>query len=400
MAPRILHISPWKVPCGVANYCGDFVESLNRIGFTNDVYPLVAGAWPEMLPVEVDGWLNDIVKKAENFDLVHIQHEHGLFGYAVGPRFSASNYSRLLTELKSVGIPSVTTFHSDVMPERQRRWRRKLKLLFKPKNSWKDLVSPHFQNGDSHRALVHTHLHRKSFVQQGFAFEAVDVVPIACLPPRQTSIEPSVAKKSLGLTEDAKLVSMFGFMGRYKGQDLAIEALQMLPTNYHLALVGGLPPESRDDFLDVLLRMIPESLRHRVTITGWVDRETADQYFAASDVCIAPYRADTNLICSGAVTWALSSGKPVIASKIEAFINVNRRADCFHMFTPGCVAELGWAIQKVVNDPRLQERLVRNAHDFCISNSWGLFAQAVVPIYRKLGVDVETEIAQPILRAA
>jgi glycosyltransferase involved in cell wall biosynthesis len=176
-------------------------------------------------------------------------------------------------------------------------------------------------------------------------------------------------------------LSIFGFIGRYKGHDLAIEALEQLPENYHLAIVGGMHPESSDDFLDQLLTSIPESLSKRVHITGWVDKETADHYFAATDVCLAPYRGDTLLSGSGAITWGISSGRPVIASKIEAFQSVDRLGNCLFLVAPEKTAELAWAVRKVIRDGSLRDRLVSNARRFADTYSWEHSIRSVSEIY-------------------
>jgi hypothetical protein len=138
---------------------------------------------------------------------------------------------------------------------------------------------------------------------------------------------------------------------------------------------------SVDAFLDELVASIPEPISRRIHITGWVDRETADNYFAATDVCLAPYRGDTLLSGSGAITWGLSSGRPVIASKIEAFQSVDRIGNCLFLVTPEKTSELAWAIQKVVSDPALRERLVINANRFSEKHSWNSNVSTLSDIY-------------------
>jgi glycosyltransferase involved in cell wall biosynthesis len=197
----------------------------------------------------------------------------------------------------------------------------------------------------------------------------------------QHAISSADAKRSLGYPANSVVLSIFGFIGNYKGHDLAIESLASLPENYHLAIVGGMHPESKDAFLDKLLSTMPESIAHRVYITGWVDRETADRYFAATDVCLAPYRGDTMLSGSGAITWGLSSGRPVVASKIEAFQNLDRVGNCLFLVTPEKTAELTSAIQKVVSDPTLRDRLVTNATRFCEMNSWSNSVGKIARVY-------------------
>lgn len=400
MAARILHISTWKVPCGIATYCDNFVRSLAKAGFENDIFQLIPSDWPDLLPNDISQWRDSLLNKAKGFDLVHIQHEHGLFGYALGQKFACKRYGSVLAGLRLLNIPSVTTFHTDMETHKYSGLKGILNR-FKRKRLWGKYVCSNFREGNGHAsAIVHTKRTRKSFVKHGFPVSSVHVVPHPCLSPRKIQLDSVSAKESLNLPADSKLVTIFGFLGKYKGHDIAIEAMKKLPENYCLALVGGMHPEAKDPFLDTLVHSIPQELQSRIRITGWVDRETADRYFAATDICLAPYRADTELSGSGAITWALSSGKPVIASKVDAFQNVNRIGECMFMFTPGCVGELSWAIQKIANDAVLSEMLVSRATEFCVSHSWDAAVSDVIHIYEQVGLKLGNVGEKSIFRAA
>jgi glycosyltransferase involved in cell wall biosynthesis len=228
----------------------------------------------------------------------------------------------------------------------------------------------------------------------------VEVLQHPCLAPRKASLDVKSAKEAIGLPKDSKLVSIFGFLGNYKGHDIAMDAMKLLPENYHLALVGGMHPESKDIFLDSLITRMPSELRNRIHITGWVDKATADRYFAATDAFLAPYRAETELAGSGAITWALSSGKPVVASKVDAFLNVNRIAECMLMITSGCIGELSWAIQKITSDAQLGQLLVQRATEFCIAHSWEASVAPILELYESLGVKTNTQSSHGSLKAA
>ena len=115
-----------------------------------------------------------------------------------------------------------------------------------------------------------------------------------------------------------------------------------------------------------------------------MEQDVADLYYAATDICLAPYRAYANLSASGAITWALSSGKPTIASKIDAFQAIRREADCLMMVTPEVVRELAWAVEKLDGDKALQEKLVRNALEYSEQHSWAKTAQAHIDIYEQM----------------
>ena len=51
-------------------------------------------------------------------------------------------------------------------------------------------------------------------------------------------------------------------------------------------------------------------LRSRGIAAEVVEQDELDLYHAATDICLAPY-IDDNLSSSAAITWALTSGKPI-----------------------------------------------------------------------------------------
>lgn len=382
--PSVLHVSTWQVACGIATYCENLFRALEKQGVHCDIAPIQPHDWRNFLPEDIGAWENAIIEKAKAVDLVHVQHEHGLFGYALGNRFAVKRFGGLVKKLQAMHKPVVTTFHTDVCTSRRRGLRGKFDE-FRRRRTWTKYVARYFGvEAGKARAIVHNMATRRSFAKHGFRSAGIHVVPHACLPPRNITLDPIEAKESLGLPKNAKLLAIFGFLGRYKGHDIAIKVLEKLPSNYYLALVGGMHPESNDDFLDVLTQTIPEELAHRIQITGWVDRATADRYFAATDVCLAPYRGDTLLSGSGAITWALSSGRPVVASKIDAFQDVNRLGECMFMVTPEKIGELAWAVQKLDNDPALRQRLVSNSHAFCEKFSWEGSVSKVLDVYSQV----------------
>jgi glycosyltransferase involved in cell wall biosynthesis len=387
-ATKVLHISTWRTACGIATYCENFVKSLDAIGIQNEVYAIQPSEWVDWLPIDIERWRQSVLEAAKGCNLVHIQHEHGLFGYALGQSFACKRFGALVSGLTEMGIPFVTTFHTDVVTHKKQGLRAALASIRK-RRMWSKHVFKYFGPGEKRgKAIVHSMRTRRSFIKYGFPADALTVISHPCLNPRTPKYDSRAAKVALGFPEEARVATIFGFVSSYKGHDLAIDAVATLPENFHLAIVGGTHPESKDTFMSSLLDAIPEALKARVRITGWVDQDTAELYFSATDICVAPYRGNTELSGSGAITWPLSSGKPVIASKIDAFQDINRKANCMFMFTPDCVSELAWAIRKVDSDEALRSRLVENAATFCNENSWSASVGRLLAIYKQQGVHV------------
>lgn len=392
-ALRVLHISTWNVPCGIATYAAQWVEALQAEGVQNEVFELRPHDWLVRRPGVLERWCDEVRLRAADCDLVHVQHEHGLFGAARSHRFAVKVFGRLLSTLQQLRKPVLTTFHTD--PSRswdvdRTSWTARGIKKFHQWNwsrLWKSHVFRRFGAGRGQaRALVHTNETLNRFLEVGAPDAAFDVVAHPCRITRRSPLSPAEAKAVLGLPPGTRLLSTFGFVSRYKGADLALEALRLLPEDFHLAIVGGAHPNSADPYLDELLGRIQQSgLQSRARITGYVEPDAAARWFAAADVCLAPYRTvGGNLSASGAVTWALSSGKPTIASKIEAFQAVQREQECFFMVSPESPRELAWAVEKLLADAPLQRRLTTAAAEYCGRNSWSEAVRRTLPLYERM----------------
>lgn len=382
---RILHVSTWDTPCGIATYCGNLVRALDGRGIRNDVYPIAAHIWRSLVAGDVADLIADIAGQARGYDLVHVQHEHGLFGHAVSYKAAARNYGTILRGIRAGGTPVVTTFHTGPLgsgpaphrfslPGTIKSWGRRI--------AWRKHVSSCFgPRADGTVAIVHSPATRRALIKRGIPTAAVHVIPHGCLPQRDLRIDSLSAKGRLGLPPSSVLVTMFGFVGGYKGHDIAVRTLARLPERFHLAICGGAHPESNDRAFATVLRLVKKlGLDQRVTITGWLPEETAGLYAAATDVCLAPYRDDT-LSASGAITWALASGRPIVASKIPAFQGICREQPCMLLATPGMIDEIAWAVEKLVAEPDFSHGLVTAARRYTETHSWQETARKTQDLY-------------------
>jgi len=389
---RVLHISTWGVPCGIATYSANLVAALGRQGIESEVFPLEPHAWKAYLPGDTHRLQTEIIARARNVDVVHIQHEHGLFGIANGARSAARNYGRILSGLLASGKPVVTTFHTEPIKSKKHKGIGAILDLIKSLNrgrTWRTRVGRPFAAFPSKAvAVVHAATTRRAFVRSGLPEASVRLMPHGCLPQRTYAVDSAEAKHSLGFATTDKLLTIFGFIGPYKGHDIAVDALTHLPPEYRLAICGGAHPEAKDRYFEKLVGKIEKlGLRDRVTITGWLPSDQADAYYAATDVCLAPYRDKSGLSASGAVTWALSSGRPVVASKIDAFQAIQRESPCMLMTTPEQPKELAWAVTRLVDDRGMATRLVDAASEYCRDHSWDAVADLTVNLYREVLTD-------------
>ena len=406
---KVLHLTTWKQRCGVADFTQSIVASLEQQGIENEIAPLDLAALRHMTTGEFLHVMDSAARQAAGCDLVHVQHEFSLFAGSGGWSESILQFGHLLSRLRAAERPVVVTFHTEpsflsmlpipgpggaggaggigaflqwaVRKVRQRRMASALHKL------WRKRVASFFDGRPgSFRGLVHTPRTRLGMINSGLAPDCVSVMPLGYTlrDPSFLQVDRAEAKARLGLSPDSILLTIFGFVTEYKGHLVAVKALQKLPARYHLAVVGG-PNLANpcDTTLNQILEMWEGADPRRLVVTGYASRETIDQYHAAADICLAPFLPG-NLAGSASAGWALTSGKPTIASNIPAFSEIHHAADCLMLCTPNAVHELAWQIERLAGDPALQQKLAHNALQFAAQHSWDRVTANLAQTYREL----------------
>jgi glycosyltransferase involved in cell wall biosynthesis len=151
--------------------------------------------------------------------------------------------------------------------------------------------------------------------------------------------------------------------------------------------------------LDAILAAWEGQDPKRLIVTGYVPRETVDTFYAATDVCLAPFQKG-NPTGSASLNWALTSGKPTIASNIPAFAEIQQVADCLQLCTPDAAHELAWQVQQLSGNPELQQKLIQNALQFAAIHSWDRVVERLVDVYREVAPACELRTACELGTAA
>jgi glycosyltransferase involved in cell wall biosynthesis len=124
---------------------------------------------------------------------------------------------------------------------------------------------------------------------------------------RWSSVAP-VKRAQLGIPDDALIVLVAGLLNSAKGQDLAIQALQLVASpNIHLVIAG------HGNDLPMLEALAGElGVNDRVHFLGW--RDDLPALIAASDVVLLPSRWEG---MPYVVLEAMAAGRPVVATRVD-----------------------------------------------------------------------------------
>lgn len=197
----------------------------------------------------------------------------------------------------------------------------------------------------------------------------VDAHRFARLPDRYA------ARRSLGLPEDAAVVTFVGALRAWHGLDTAIEALRHLPPAVLLAVAG-------DGSERVALAARAEALgvAGRVRWLGQRAHCEVPAVLAAADVAIAPYPDMHGFSFSPLKLFEyLAAGVPVVASDVGQVHDVLAGGVYGALVRPGDPIALAEAIRARLADPLAAAAVARAAREHTLRHHrWEKRAEAVV----------------------
>jgi D-inositol-3-phosphate glycosyltransferase len=170
--------------------------------------------------------------------------------------------------------------------------------------------------------FVHTESSREELVRDyGVAGGKVSVIPFGLntyVP--DTSLSKMEARNYLGLGETEKVLLFFGQIAPYKGLDILLDALSVIPPSDRdcRLVIAGRAKAGLESYWQALKSTLEDSeVGARVVLReGLIPDRDVPILFRASDALVLPYRA---IYQSGPLSLAYRFGVPVIATRIGSF---------------------------------------------------------------------------------
>jgi glycosyltransferase involved in cell wall biosynthesis len=325
---RLLMLSTNGEPCGIADYNSALGAAFVRLGHFIDIVRI-----PRFDPAGLATACEVFRGRLPEFDLGLVQHEWGFFGTHFHQ--SAQRFTELLKSLRDE--PPVAVFmHSDfpVLP-------RSRTIPFYSKNAKVRAAKRAMVSAINRRARVVTHgdTAREQLIGYGIRRDRIDAVVFPLAAERDV-----VKPRPLG-TQDTVQLAIFGFVSEYKGYETVLNAMRLLPDNVTLVIAGGKHPcNPGDQTLDSIFGFLHtgawprptmpslpgrfstadrERLRKRVRVTGYLSQAEMVNILHGADIALAIYSEGPP--GSAALGQMLSLGRPVIASTLTAFREVQQR---------------------------------------------------------------------------
>lgn len=120
-------------------------------------------------------------------------------------------------------------------------------------------------------------------------------------------------RKQFGFSQNDKVLLFFGYVRKYKGLDLLIDAFPIIKNsipNAKLLIVGEFY-DSPDFYLNKIKQLQIE--KDTVVVNQFVPNEEVGKYYIACDLVILPYRSATQ---SGILNVAYGFSKPVLVTNV------------------------------------------------------------------------------------
>ncbi len=179
-----------------------------------------------------------------------------------------------------------------------------------------------------------------------------DVLPKVSILPNAT---PARAARTTRRGADQPIrITFLGRLGSLKGTPQLIEALGQLQSRpgWTATLAGD------GDVATSRARIAALGLADRVSIPGWLQSEDVDRLLEETDVFILPSFSEGLPM---AIIEAFSAGIAVIATPVNAVVDVVQNERNGLLVEPGDVDAIAAAILRLVEDPQLRQRLGETA---------------------------------------
>ncbi len=183
--------------------------------------------------------------------------------------------------------------------------------------------------------------------------------------------DKAAARRKLSLPEEGRLVVMVGHVKRTKGQGEAIRAMQQLPEDVRLVMVGG---DADGGALRREMQPLVDRLADRVTFTGRADYGLIPVYFNAADVSVLASHREG---CPNVVLESLASGVPVVATRVGAVPDLMADGRDGRIVPVDDVEALAGALQDVLARPWLAGEITSGPS----VKSWDQVAEKVHEVF-------------------
>ncbi|GAX62138.1 glycosyl transferase group 1 [Candidatus Scalindua japonica] len=346
--------------CGIATFTTDLSEAVSSVSPQLGVSVIAMTNTPETynypkrVSFEIRQHNIDDYKRAadyinsSNVDILCLQHEFGIFGGAWG------NY--LLTFMKSINVPIVTTFHTvlekDIGQEEVFREICDLSDRVVVMSNMAMKILDKYKIPDEKKIFIHHGVPDLPFVDPNFYKDKF---------------------KAMG----KKVIFSFGLIGPDKGLEYMLEAMPKIIKKHNdviYIILGSTHPEivkSKGEEYYLFLQRLVDKLelnKHVFFHKKFVELEELCEYLSAADIYVTPYIKKEQIV-SGTLAYAVGTGKAVVSTPYwyAQELLADNRGMLAKFKNPSSLAQ---AINKLLDDPTVLHTTRIKAYQYGRDMTW------------------------------
>jgi glycosyltransferase involved in cell wall biosynthesis len=347
---------------GVADYVSHLVPALAEVGV-------------QVQPIELSSLASarrQVHRSAP--DLVHVQFAPSAYGFSLRPGW--------LPLLLGRRAPLVTTVH-EYGWWRPHGWLPDPLWRLAERHRWWDRETGRLVPGSA--AVVVTNDGHAETVRARFAEPVADVIPLA----PNVSGQHAVRRTGGG----GPVLAFFGYVHPVKGVRYLIEAVATLRARHpgvRLVVVGGftslaLPEREAARFREELLAIARRcGVADRVEFTGYLPSERVTELLSTADIGVLPFTEGVTAK-SGALLTLFSHRLPTVVTapaEPDPALADGRQVRAVHRRRDGTA--LAEAIDSVLTDPALRERLAAEGARIARDRTWSRVADDHRALYERV----------------
>lgn len=374
MVKKVIWISSYLPRmCGIAYYSADYIRALkNYFKKTNKKVSIKIVAhtdakeadYPIIDNLKDRKWHKKVLKviKKEKPDVVHIQHEYGLY-----ETFGDNNKRvlELIKDIREINIPVVMTYHSvyEKLEDYQKKFVSEAQKILS--------------------AGIFHEQYQKDALPKNIGWEPKNIYVLPHGSEENVGNDREKIRKQFGYTKDDLIVGSAGLADERKGFRTLIrqwpKVVKKLPKAKLVLELKPLFAEQTRLYIDDVLKTVMES-----SVSGNIEfivknysEEDFYKRLKGFDILVLPYKSESQ---SGVLAHGFAAATPSIVTDIEglgaeiknsnAGVRVKKREDFYK------------AIIKLLKNKRLREKYSRNAKNYVRRvNGWSIIAKKTFKIW-------------------
>jgi glycosyltransferase involved in cell wall biosynthesis len=297
---------------GIAIYTKELIDGLKKEKINIDPFFYNKGSLISMI---------NLIPKLKHYDIIHIQHESGLFGGFAGIKFipflyllSWFTYSKIVLTIHTIHEKNEKIFHRSPL------W------IWIRKNFFYPFINKIIAK-KADALIFHTDfLSKRIFEYANIKKDKIFVIPHGVRDDAPVH-EKEYAQKQLGLK--SPLYLLIGNIAEQKGFDIIVKNAKKIKGN--ICIFGKILGLKNEKYLETIQDYIKKNnLGNKVKIDTTVDKDGGDYrkwwlYLSAADLILLPYRMMTS---SGVFISAMQVKKPVITCDSPYFREIKSNYNC------------------------------------------------------------------------